>query len=151
MQYSDWSHSDSLFCPLLALQPQQQRAILSLLMIDASLIMCSQLAAFFRLMLSEVNSDPQYTHTVSRSRTSTSSSAGIFQLFAIIILCNVKRMHPYQRGRASITGLVFELRKIIETGRLVGVVMTRLVCAQHGHSPNGVQVPCMKTRNHENE
>ena len=88
MQYSDWSHSDSLFCPLLALQPQQQRAILSSFMIVASLMMCSQLAAFFRLMLCGVNSDPQYTHTVSRSRTSTSSSAGIFQLFAMIILPN---------------------------------------------------------------
>ena len=36
-------------------------------------------------------------------------------------------MHHYQRGRASITGLMVELRKIIETGRLVVVVMTRLV------------------------
>ena len=27
----------------------------------------------------------------------------------------------------------------------------RLVCARHGHSPNGVQVPCMKTRTHESE
>jgi hypothetical protein len=44
-----------------------------------------------------------------------------------IILENDERMHPYQRGRASITGLVFELREIIETGRLVGVVMSRLV------------------------
>jgi len=38
-----------------------------------------------------------------------------------------KRMHPYQRVRASITELVLELRKVIETGRLVGVVMARLV------------------------
>jgi hypothetical protein len=36
-------------------------------------------------------------------------------------------MHHYQRGRASITGLMAELRKIIETGRLVVVVMARLV------------------------
>jgi hypothetical protein len=38
-----------------------------------------------------------------------------------------KRMHHYQRRRASITGLMVELWKIIETGRLVVVVMTRLV------------------------
>jgi hypothetical protein len=36
-------------------------------------------------------------------------------------------MHPYQRGRASITGLVLKIRKIIEIERLVGVVMARLV------------------------
>ena len=40
---------------------------------------------------------------------------------------NDERMHPYQRGRASITGFGLWLRKIIETGRLVGVVMARLV------------------------
>jgi hypothetical protein len=34
---------------------------------------------------------------------------------------NDERMHHYQRGRASITGLMVELREIIETGRLVGV------------------------------
>ena len=28
---------------------------------------------------------------------------------------------------------------------------TGFVCAQHGHSPNGVQVPCMKTKNHESD
>jgi hypothetical protein len=42
-------------------------------------------------------------------------------------LTNDERMHHYQRGRTSITGLMVELRKIIETGRLVVVVMTRLV------------------------
>jgi hypothetical protein len=36
-------------------------------------------------------------------------------------------MHPYQRGRTSITGLMLKLREIIETERLVGVVMARLV------------------------
>jgi hypothetical protein len=56
-------------------------------------------------------------------------------------------MHHYQRGRASIAGLMVELREIIETGRLVVVVMTRLVCAQHGHVVNGVQVPSGNTRN----
>ena len=40
-----------------------------------------------------------------------------------------------------------KLREIIETERLVVVVMTRLVCAQHGHVVNGVQVPCGNTRN----
>jgi hypothetical protein len=40
---------------------------------------------------------------------------------------NDERMHHYQQGRASITGLMVELRKSIETGRLVVVVMTRLV------------------------
>ena len=32
---------------------------------------------------------------------------------------NDERMHHYQRGRTSITGLMVELRKIIETERLV--------------------------------
>jgi len=40
---------------------------------------------------------------------------------------NVERMHPYQRRRASLTRLRLELQKIIETERLVGVVMARLV------------------------
>jgi len=111
MQYSDWSHSDSLFCPLLALQPQQQRAILSSFMIVASLMMCSQLAAFFRLMLYEVNSDPQYTHTVSRSRTSTSSSAGIFQLFAMIILHNVKEHATLSAGASVDHGVEVETKE----------------------------------------
>jgi hypothetical protein len=36
-------------------------------------------------------------------------------------------MHHYQRRRTSITGVMVELRKIIETGRLVEVIMRRLV------------------------
>ena len=36
-------------------------------------------------------------------------------------LANDERMRPYQRGRASITGLVLKLREIMATGRLVGV------------------------------
>ena len=40
---------------------------------------------------------------------------------------NVERMHHYQRGRTSITGLRFWLRKVISTKRLVVVVMSRLV------------------------
>jgi hypothetical protein len=43
------------------------------------------------------------------------------------LMPNDERMHHYQRRQASITGLMVELRKIIETGRLVVVVMTRLV------------------------
>jgi hypothetical protein len=40
---------------------------------------------------------------------------------------NDERMDHYQRRRTSITGLRSELRKNIETERLVVVVMTRLV------------------------
>jgi hypothetical protein len=40
---------------------------------------------------------------------------------------NDERVHHYQRGRTSITGFGLKLRQIIETGRLVVVVMTRLV------------------------
>jgi hypothetical protein len=36
-------------------------------------------------------------------------------------------MHHYQRRRTSITGLRLKLRESMETGRLVVVVMTRLV------------------------
>jgi hypothetical protein len=42
-------------------------------------------------------------------------------------LQNDERMHHYQRGRTSSTGLRLKLREVIETGRLVVVVMTRLV------------------------
>ena len=40
---------------------------------------------------------------------------------ALRSLPNDERMRPYQRGRASITGLVLKLREIMATGRLVGV------------------------------
>ncbi len=53
------------------------------------------------------------------------SSADDAQGFHFLV--NDERMHHYQRGRASITGLMVELREIIETGRLVVVVKTRLV------------------------
>lgn len=43
------------------------------------------------------------------------------------LLPNVKRVHHYQRGRTSITGLRFWIRKDISTKRLVVVVMSRLV------------------------
>ena len=42
-------------------------------------------------------------------------------------LANDERTHPYQRGRASITGLRLKIRRNIETERLVGVAVARLV------------------------
>ena len=56
------------------------------------------------------------------------------------------RTHLYQQGGAAITGLMLELREIIKTGRPVVIALVRLVCAQHGHVVNGVQVPCKNTR-----
>jgi hypothetical protein len=44
-------------------------------------------------------------------------SMRIFQ----ILLANDERMHLYQRGRTSITGLRLKEREIIKTGRLVEV------------------------------
>ena len=83
LQNLDCSHSVSCFCPLLALQLQQHRTIFSLLMTDTSLMMCSQLAAVFIETFAGVKSTSQYTQVLSLSRTSFSSHAGIFQLFAI--------------------------------------------------------------------
>jgi hypothetical protein len=37
-------------------------------------------------------------------------------------------------------------RWMSSTGRLVTVAVVRLVCAQHGHVVNGVEVPCGNTR-----
>lgn len=82
-QYFVCNHTESCFCPLLALHPQQQRAMFSLVTIHSSLTMCSQLAADFLETLADVNGTPQYTHDPSLARTSVSSQAGIFQLFAI--------------------------------------------------------------------
>jgi hypothetical protein len=59
LQYFDCNHTESCFCPLLALHPQQQSAIFSLVMIVPSLIMCSQLAADFLDTLEDVNGVPQ--------------------------------------------------------------------------------------------
>jgi hypothetical protein len=59
LQYCDCNHTESRFCPLLALHPQQQRAMFSLVMIVPSLIMCSQLAADFFDTLEDVNGVPQ--------------------------------------------------------------------------------------------
>jgi hypothetical protein len=44
-----------------------------------------------------------------------------------LFLHNDERVHHYQRGRASITGLGLWSGKIIETERLVVVVTARLV------------------------
>jgi hypothetical protein len=40
---------------------------------------------------------------------------------------NGEHVHPYQRGRASLTGLMVELQEIIETERLVGVARCGLI------------------------
>ena len=86
LQYLVWSQIESCFCPLLALQPRQQRAIFSLVIISASLMMCSQLAEALVDTVYGKKSLLQYTQTLSLSRTSCSSDAGIFQLFAIIFI-----------------------------------------------------------------
>ncbi len=66
---------------------------------------------------------------------------------------NDERVHPYQRGRALPTGLKRELREIIETGRLVGVVTTRLVLHSfvwgvQSEAPKIPDVVCQKSRDH---
>jgi hypothetical protein len=58
-QYFDCNHTESCFCPLLALHPRQQSTMFSLVMIFSSLMMCSQLAADFGETLEEVNGVPQ--------------------------------------------------------------------------------------------
>ncbi|MDR2165371.1 MAG: hypothetical protein LBO79_07100 [Zoogloeaceae bacterium] len=57
-QYFDRNHAESCFFPLLALHPQQQRTMFSLVMIFPSLIICSQLAADFLETLEDVNGMP---------------------------------------------------------------------------------------------
>ena len=49
----------------------------------------------------------------------------------LILVANDERTHPYQRGRGLIMGLRLWLRKIIETERLVGVAVARLVSILH--------------------
>jgi len=58
----------------------------SLVIIEALLIICSQLADALADSLCERNSFLQYTQALSLSRTSFSSSAGMFQLFAMLYL-----------------------------------------------------------------
>lgn len=81
-QYPEVNQSDTRFWPLLALQPRQQSAIFSRVIIVASLIMCSQLGADLVETSGAVKSFLQYTQTLSRSRTSSSNQGGIFHLFA---------------------------------------------------------------------
>ena len=47
--------------------------------------------------------------------------------FSLFFSANVKRVHHYQRGRTSITGLGLGSGKTMETERLVVVVTARLV------------------------
>jgi hypothetical protein len=67
-----------------------------------------------------------YLRDTSRDRPSPRARS-LWGCLYSFFLENDERMHHYQRGRVSITGLMVELREIIETGRLVVVVMTRLV------------------------
>jgi hypothetical protein len=59
LQYLEPSQSDRRFWLLLALQPQQQRAMFSLVTMEASLMICSQLAAVFLETFVDVNFEPQ--------------------------------------------------------------------------------------------
>jgi hypothetical protein len=67
------------------------------------------------------------TDTYRRLKT----KAGCFRSLAIeverIIKANDERTHPYQRRRTSITGLELYSGEVIETERLVGVAVARLV------------------------
>ena len=59
LQYLDCNQTESCFCPLLELHPQQQRTIFSLVTIVALFTMCSQLAEDFLDTLASVNLTPQ--------------------------------------------------------------------------------------------
>jgi hypothetical protein len=48
-----------------------------------------------------------------------------------IFLANVERRRSYQRGRASDAGLSVVSRRVIETRRLVGVALARLLLVQY--------------------
>jgi hypothetical protein len=67
--------------PLLALQPMQHSAMFSLVMIRASLMMCSHDGLQRLFGLSAENSTPQYTQRGSRSMTSRSSHSGMRHRF----------------------------------------------------------------------
>jgi hypothetical protein len=75
----------------------------SLVMIFSSLMMCSQLAADFFEILEDVNGVLQYTHALSLARTSISSQAGIFQLFAMVssFTHNVKVSRTKRQGATT--------------------------------------------------
>jgi hypothetical protein len=59
LQYFPLNQADRPFCPLLALQPQQQSAMFSLVTILASLMICSQLATFLLDTWADVNGSRQ--------------------------------------------------------------------------------------------
>ncbi len=61
------------------------------------------------------------THTGSLRTASLASYCDKVRHAVTFFQANDERMHPYQRGRAAITGLRLKSGKIIETGRLVGV------------------------------
>lgn len=46
----------------------------------------------------------------------------------IFSIATSKNTQPNQRGRASITGWWLELRKSMQTGRLIGIAVSRLFC-----------------------
>ncbi len=81
LQYLEFIHSESLLVPLLELQATQQRAMFSLVIILASLIICSHDACVFLDSFDDPNLTLQYTQTLSLSSTSFSRHSGIFQLF----------------------------------------------------------------------
>jgi hypothetical protein len=56
---ADPSHSRSVLAPLLALHERQQSAMLEAVIMEASLMMCSQLGADLRDAAGETNSTPQ--------------------------------------------------------------------------------------------
>ena len=68
-------------------------------------------------------------------------------LFSFILLANVKEHAPLS-ARASVDHRVKVEARDEHVNRAAdrGCV-SRLVCAQHGHVVNGVQVPCGNTRN----
>ena len=67
------------------------------------------------------------TEAHNRAKDSTKNlTIGRLELWFLIFTID-ERMYLYQRGRTSITGFGLEAWEIIETGRLVEVVMSRLV------------------------
>ena len=80
LQYADSIHISSNLTPLLELQERQQRQMFSRLTKRASLMMCSQFGRF-PTRPSATKTVPQYTHALSRIRTSRSSQSGMFQRF----------------------------------------------------------------------
>ena len=65
-------------------------------------------------------------------------------------MTNDERVHHYQRGRASITGLGLWSRKIIETERLVVVVTARLVRSSFSGDCDDPKLPSLLHHGHPN-